>query len=146
MRLAERLQSSYRVFAYDQRGHGDRADVLGPMTLDRSVRDLEAVAATLPGAVHLLIGHSWGGAVALLGGRAIGAERVVAVDPMLRVPPKTFDSEYVDDLRETLALEPVAKERAIRAMYAGAEPIDIAGKSACDAADVDRGARSAGAR
>jgi pimeloyl-ACP methyl ester carboxylesterase len=127
-RLGRRLEPEFRVFAYDQRGHGDRAGDMSPMTLDRSVRDLEAVAASLPGRVHLLVGHSWGGAVALLGGRAITAERVVAIDPMLHVAPHTFDGEYVDDLRETLALEPVAKERAIRDMYAGADPVDIAGK------------------
>ncbi|MBD5656034.1 MAG: alpha/beta fold hydrolase, partial [Candidatus Eremiobacteraeota bacterium] len=103
-RLADRLKANFRVFAYDQRGHGDRAATVGPMTLDRSVRDLEAVAATLPEPVTMLIGHSWGGAVALLGGRAIAVKRVVAVDPMLRVAPGTFDVDYVEDLREPLAL------------------------------------------
>jgi len=127
-RLGERLQGEFRVFAYDQRGHGDRATSGGPMTLDRSVRDLETVAASLPASVHVLLGHSWGGAVAILGGLALRPPRVVAVDPMLRVPAGTFDGEYVDDLRETLALEPAAKERAIRAMYAGSDPVDIAGK------------------
>lgn len=127
-RLGERLQGEFRVFAYDQRGHGDRAASGGPMTLDRSVRDLETVAAALPAKVHVLLGHSWGGAVAVLGGRALAPPRVVAVDPMLRVPAGTFDAEYVDDLRETLALEPVAKESAIRAMYAGSDPVDVAGK------------------
>ena len=98
------------------------------MTLERSVADLRDVAATLPGRVDLLIGHSWGGAVAVLGGRALPAGKVVAVDPMLRVEPGTFESEYVDDLRAPLALEPVAKERAIRTMYAGTHELDLAGK------------------
>jgi pimeloyl-ACP methyl ester carboxylesterase len=127
-RLGEALGSSRRVYAYDQRGHGDSAEVTGPMTLERSVADLHAVAATLPGPVDLLIGHSWGGAVAVLGGRALPAHKVVAIDPMLRVAPHTFASEYVDDLREPLALEPVAKEAAIREMYEGSHPTDIAGK------------------
>jgi pimeloyl-ACP methyl ester carboxylesterase len=98
------------------------------MTLERSVADLQAVAASLPGGVDLLVGHSWGGAVALLGGRALPARRVLAIDPMLRVAPDTFAADYVDDLRAPLALEAVAKEAAIRAMYAGAHAADIAGK------------------
>jgi pimeloyl-ACP methyl ester carboxylesterase len=99
-----------------------------PMTLERSVADLASVVKALPAPVDLLIGHSWGGAVALLGGRAIATKRVLAIDPMLRVVAGTFDAEYVDDLRETFALEPDAKAVAIREMYAGAHPLDVAGK------------------
>ncbi|MBD5657414.1 MAG: hypothetical protein IAI50_19860, partial [Candidatus Eremiobacteraeota bacterium] len=68
------------------------------------------------------------GAVALLGGRAIAVKRVVAVAAMLRVAPGTFDVDYVEDLPYTLALAPAAKERAIRDMYPGADPADVAGK------------------
>ncbi len=128
VRLGERLASSYRVFAYDQRGHGDSAGVAGPMTLERSVADLRNVAASLPEKVDLLVGHSWGGAVAILGGRAILPRKVVAIDPMIYVVPGTFEDDYVDGLREPLGLEPVAKEAAIREMYEGANDKDIAGK------------------
>ena len=127
-RLGQRLASRFRVFAYDQRGHGDSARVAGPMTLSQSLSDLADVAGALPGPVDLLIGHSWGGAVAVLGGRELPAKKVVAIDPMLRVEPGTFASEYVDDLREPLALEAVAKESAIRDMYAGTHELDLAGK------------------
>lgn len=127
-RLGERLGATHRVFAYDQRGHGDSAGVAGPMTLERSVADLEAVRASLPGDVHLLIGHSWGGAVALLGGLALRPARVVAVDPMIRVPPRTFETEYVDDLRDLFALAPAAREPGIRAMYEGLAPVDVDAK------------------
>lgn len=127
-RLGETFAPSYRVFAYDQRGHGDSAEVLGPMTLERSLADLRTVAEALPGPVDVLIGHSWGGAVALLGGKAMKPSRVVAIDPMIRVPAGTFDAEYVDDLREPLGLEPVAKEAAIRKMYEGSFPQDVEGK------------------
>ena len=44
IRTAKALQSRYRVFAYDQRGHGDSAIVSGPMTLARSLDDLRVVA------------------------------------------------------------------------------------------------------
>ena len=127
-RLGERFAESMRVYAYDQRGHGDRAETLGPMTLERSVADLTTIVAALPGPVDLLIGHSWGGAVALLGGRALRPKRVVAIDPMLRVAPNTFDADYVDDLRAPFALEPAAKADAIRAMYPGAHPVDVVAK------------------
>lgn len=127
-RLAEFLAPSHRIFAYDQRGHGDSADVAGPMSLAQSVRDLEAVRARLPGPVHMLVGHSWGGAVALLGGIAMHPERVVAIDPMIRVPGGTFDSEYVDDLRTLFALAPGDRAPAIREMYDGLAPVDVDAK------------------
>ena len=127
-RLGERLAATHRVYAYDQRGHGDSAHVAGPMTLERSVADLEAVRASLPGDVHLLVGHSWGGAVALLGGLALRPARVVAVDPMIRVAPGTFESEYVDDLRDLFARDPAAREPGIREMYDGLDPVDVDAK------------------
>ena len=128
-RLGEGLSGTARVFAYDQRGHGDRAGTGGPMTLERSVADLETVAASLSAPVDVLVGHSWGGAVVVLGGPRVRPRRgVIAVDPMLRVAPHTFETEYVDDLRATLALEPVAKQAAIRETYAGGHPTDVAGK------------------
>ncbi len=127
-RLAEFLAPSHRIFAYDQRGHGDSAAVAGPMTLAQSVRDLEAVRAKLPGPVHMLVGHSWGGAVALLGGLAMHPARVVAIDPMIRVPAGTFESEYVDDLRTFFALPPADREPAIREMYDGLAPVDVDAK------------------
>jgi len=126
--LGEVLSTSARTYAYDQRGHGDSAAVPGPMTLARSVDDLVAVGDAVADRVDLLIGHSWGGAVAILGARRLRARRVIAIDPMIRVVPGTFESEYVDDLRETLSLERGLREGAIRAMYAGSHPSDVAGK------------------
>lgn len=127
-RLGERLASTHRVYAYDQRGHGDSAAVAG-MTHERSVRDLLAVAAALPGPVDVLAGHSWGGAIVLLGGRRLLPGRVVAIDPMIRVQPGAFESEYVDDdLRALFALDDAPREAAIREMYANANPTDREGK------------------
>ncbi|MDQ2858293.1 MAG: alpha/beta hydrolase, partial [Candidatus Eremiobacteraeota bacterium] len=50
-RLGERLAPHCRVFAYDQRGHGDAATAPGPMTLERGVADLERVVAAVGGRV-----------------------------------------------------------------------------------------------
>jgi pimeloyl-ACP methyl ester carboxylesterase len=127
-RLGETLAPDYSVYAYDQRGHGDSARVLGPMTLQRSVADLGEVALALPGPVDLLIGHSWGGAVAILGGRSILVRKVLAIDPMIRVLPGTFESEYVDDLRPLCATHGAERERGIRAMYEGAHSADVEAK------------------
>jgi pimeloyl-ACP methyl ester carboxylesterase len=127
-RFAERFSGTHRIVAYDQRGHGDSAGVLAPMTLSQSVRDLATVAASLGEPVATLVGHSWGGAVALLGGLELRPARVVAIDPMIVVPAGTFETEYVDDLRQFFATPPAAREPQIRAMYAGLAAVDVDAK------------------
>lgn len=127
-RTAEYFCAEYRVVAYDQRGHGESAGVAGPMTLERSVADLEAVAATLDGTIRGLLGHSWGGAVAVLGGRRIGCERVVAIDPMIHQAPGMWAADFVDDLRDVLAIPPAERGPAIREMFSGAPAVEIDAK------------------
>ncbi len=123
-RFAERFGARYRVSAYDQRGHGDSAELHGPMTLERSLRDLLNVAAAIGDPIDVIVGHSWGGAVALRGGAELQPRGVVAIDPMVRVPPGTFASEYVDDLRELFALNGEARRRGIAKMYESIDPVD----------------------
>ena len=126
-RLGDALAATHRVFAYDQRGHGDSADVAGALGLTALAADLRAVADSI-GTVAAVVGHSWGGAVALVGGPKV-ARALVLVDPMLRVAPGTFARDYVDDLGPTLAIAPGAeRDDAVRARYAQADPIDRAGK------------------
>ena len=101
--LGEALASTHRVFAYDQRGHGD-AETAAPMTLDVLAADLRSVADSI-GTVAAVVGHAWGGAVALVGGPKI-ARALVLVEPMIRVAAGTFDNggdEGGWDLRERLA-------------------------------------------
>jgi pimeloyl-ACP methyl ester carboxylesterase len=129
LRTARYFAADFRVAAYDQRGHGDSAAVAGPMTLERSLQDLAAVAAALDGPIRGLIGHSWGGAVAVLGGRRIAAERMIAIDPMLHQAPRTWAADFVDDVRDILAIEPPAEREAqIRRTFAGLPPIEIDAK------------------
>jgi pimeloyl-ACP methyl ester carboxylesterase len=123
-RFAARFSSEYRIFAYDQRGHGDSARVLGPMSLDRGARDLAAVVAAIGEPIDVLVGHSWGGTVALRGGAELRPRRVVAIDPMMRVLPGTFAADYVEDLREVFSLQGKAREGEIARMYASAHPVD----------------------
>ena len=126
-RTAHALQDRMRVFAYDQRGHGDSAAVQGPMTLLRSLDDLRDVVANIGEAVSL-IGHSWGGAVVLLGGREPFAEKVVAIDPMLRVEPGTWRREYLDDAEHDFALAWPALETVLRERLRAWHALDVDGK------------------
>ena len=124
-RLGEALAKTHRVFAYDQRGHGD-ASAEGSLALEALAADLRAVADSI-GSVATVVGHSWGGAVALVGGPKI-ARSLVLVDPMIRVAPGTFDRDYVDDLAGLLAIEGSERDDAVRAAFASAEPLDREGK------------------
>jgi pimeloyl-ACP methyl ester carboxylesterase len=126
VRLAHALDGRYRVAAYDQRGHGDAAQTHGPMTLARHVDDLREVTASL-GDVTALIGHSWGGAVVVLGARSLPVKGAVAVDPMLFVPPHVWRREYLDDAEALLALAPAQREIAVRDGSAW-HKLDVEGK------------------
>jgi pimeloyl-ACP methyl ester carboxylesterase len=127
-RFANRFFLANRVYAYDQRGHGDAAASRGPMTLGQGVRDLERVVDAIPGKIDLILGHSWGGTIALLGALKVSPRRVVAVDPVLRVPPGTFFAEYVDEMRSIFAETGAARERAVLESYAGIDQLDLDGK------------------
>ncbi|MDQ2817712.1 MAG: alpha/beta hydrolase [Candidatus Eremiobacteraeota bacterium] len=127
-RLAEYLADRYRTIAYDQRGHGDSAAVSGPMTLERSVADSRSVLDAAGGEAAAVIGHSWGGAVALLAGQDPRIRSVIAVDPMVRVRPGTWGADYLDDTAADMALEPQERERVLRARHADWHPLDVEGK------------------
>jgi len=127
-RLGEALAGRARLVAYDQRGHGDAAAYGGPMTVERLQADLRAVFATIAEPVRLLLGHSWGGATALLGGRRLPVERVLAIDPLIRQDARTWEADYVDDVREPLAVPPDRREPVLRALFAGAAELDLLAK------------------
>ena len=98
------------------------------MTLDRCVADLEAVVRAIGEAPFGLIGHSWGGAVAIKAGRRVAARKVIAVDPMVHQAPGAWAADFVDDLTAVLAIEPVARVDAIRAMFEGLPPVEVDAK------------------
>lgn len=102
-RFALQYGDRARVYAYDQRGHGDSSGVHGPMTLHRALLDLYNVMEGLPDGVDTLLGHSWGGAVAILGGRRFDVRRIVAVDPMIRQADRPWYDEFLSDLRRLFA-------------------------------------------
>lgn len=98
-----------RIYAYDQRGHGDSADVSGPMTLHRSLLDLYNVLGAIGEQVDTLIGHSWGGAIAILGGRRFDVNRVVAIDPMLHQENAAWYDRFLRELKDQKMLRTAIK-------------------------------------
>jgi pimeloyl-ACP methyl ester carboxylesterase len=128
VRTAEALAKSYRVFAYDQRGHGDSAAIAGPMTHEQSVRDLLAVARSIDGEIFALIGHSWGGAIVLKGGHEVPCVRVIAIDPMIHYAAGAWATDFVDDLVPLMAGPQAGREAAVREMFAGLPPVEIDAK------------------
>lgn len=127
-RLAEHLASRYRVFAYDQRGHGDLASRTGPMTLAQCTADAAAIAREIGEPIELLAGHSWGGAVALDSAEPIAARNVLAIDPMLAQLPAAWYGEFLDELRELFSLHGAARAHRIRELYASWHDLDTEGK------------------
>ena len=123
-RFANEYAGRYRVVAYDQRGHGDSARVEGPMTLHRALLDLYNVLESLDEPVEMLLGHSWGGAVAILGGRRFDVARVAAVDPMLRQASAQWYDEFLSELRPLFALDGAARDAKVREDYADWPEID----------------------
>lgn len=61
-RLAKSLSTTNRVLTYDRRGYAGSSDMSGPFGIDQQVADLLEVIEARPA---VLVGHSFGGAVAL---------------------------------------------------------------------------------
>jgi pimeloyl-ACP methyl ester carboxylesterase len=127
-RLAEHWDGRARVAAYDQRGHGDSAAITGPMALERGVADLAAVVESLDEPPGGSIGHSWGGAVAILGGARLQIARIAAIDPMLHQVERGWYDEYVEELREHFALHGEERDEKTREGVAHWDRLDVEGK------------------
>jgi len=118
-RLAEYFANDYRIFAFDQRGHGDSARITGPMSLDQADADLQSVCEIIEGEIAALVGHSWGGSVVLRGGHTTRAGRVVAIDPVISVDPLIdWYEEYVVDCDADSKLSPLDLKAEIDRRYA----------------------------
>ena len=126
-RIGEHLAGSFRLAAYDQRGHGD-SSAQGPMTLARSIDDLANVVAALGEPVDALIGHSWGGTVAIAGGRELAVARVVAIDPMLHVKPGVWSASVLPEYHALFAQTLEEREAAIRRSFASFPEIELESK------------------
>ena len=76
----------------------------------------------------MLLGHSWGGAVAIDAGLRIPVWRVAAVDPMIRQVDEQWYHEYLDELREDFSHQGRARDARVRQQYADWSPVDVEAK------------------
>ncbi len=65
LRLSRRLDERCRVTRYDRRGYGRSIDLAGPFDIDAHVADLVEIVGGDPGRPCVVVGHSYGGNVAL---------------------------------------------------------------------------------
>jgi lipase len=82
----ERLASRYRVLAPDLRGHG-RSGWEPPWTIEQHVDDLLETLAAVGIERTTIVGHSFGGRLALELTARGGVDRSVLLDPAVWVPP-----------------------------------------------------------
>src|SRR5690348_13646631 len=67
VRVGPALADRYRVYAFDMRGHGDSVKpARGAYSLRHTADDALAFIETLELARPVVIGHSWGGATAIV--------------------------------------------------------------------------------
>jgi pimeloyl-ACP methyl ester carboxylesterase len=117
--IAPSLARTFRVLAFDLRGHGDSSWITPPAyEIQDYVADLEAVIATLQLDSPSLLGHSLGGFIALSYATAhaptLGALIIVDIGPQLRqsrymrllrtLPPPIYQDEM--DLHNRFRLLP----------------------------------------
>lgn len=82
-RLADELVEGFRVAAYQQRGL-EPSTLSGPFTIEQAVDDAVAVLDGVGWQRALVVGHSWGGQLALrlVAGRPQRVAGALAVDPL----------------------------------------------------------------
>lgn len=107
VRVAPRLAAGSRVIAVDLKGHGDSDKPATGYQLADQADEVQALCSALGLRAISLIGHSWGGGIALmLAARgALAIERLVLEDPGVG--------------QRTLTAEQMAERQRTRAMYAG---------------------------
>ncbi len=95
-RLAERLPA-WRFVLVDQRSHGESGNAPDPQTVDACAADLARLAGVV-GQPDVVVGHSFGGKVALAYGelRPPGLRQVWSLDsPPFALPPPPPDAEVL---------------------------------------------------
>ena len=92
-RLSRRLESEYRVVRYDRRGYGRSRDVGAPFTVRAHIDDLCGIIERDGGDGCIdVIGHSFGGNVALGATARLGATRVRTVT--VYEPPLSWTPDW----------------------------------------------------
>lgn len=130
-RVGPALADRFRVFAPDLRGHGDSVKPpVGYYGLRRAADDIRAFTDALELAEPLLIGHSWGAAVALA--FATGAESnqstptllgLVLEDPPPAMSP-TLQNQQLNDLTQAIMLPAGDLRELLAAVHPDWDDID----------------------
>jgi proline iminopeptidase len=119
-RLASELQR--RVIRFDQRGTGNsRLEVQSPatLTLELMVEDIEAVRRSLGIGSWTVMGHSFGGVLAM----AYGARHPAAVDALILSAPAGVDLSYRPRLDANIQARLTDEERSdLAALTANGSP------------------------
>jgi esterase len=92
-RLADGLPG-WRIALVDHRNHGESLGAPAPHTVEACAGDLDALATALGAPARVIVGHSFGGKVALAaaGRRPAGLEQVWSLDAIpAAVPPEARD-------------------------------------------------------
>lgn len=137
-RVGAGLAGRYRVYALDQRGHGQS---IKPAAAHYSLREAAADAAAFLAALALervsLVGHSWGGAVALLLASGYGSSQPapapVCSHVILEEPASIFKGASAEEVQASIkdAARPAAELRAeIAASYPAMSEAEIEGRIA----------------
>lgn len=112
VRVGPALADRYRVYAFDMRGHGDSIHPApGAYSLRQTANDTAAFIAALGLERPLLIGHSWGGATAIV--LASGAWSQEAVPDLAQViledPAWNFGQEGEPEKRAEYYVKDIGK-------------------------------------
>jgi len=111
-----RLATRYRVIAYDARGHGKSARATS-YAIGDFADDLLRVIDTVAGGPAIVIGHSLGGATALVAAakRPAAVRALVLEEPVVDNWDRDWRAQYYKDVRAALdkSAEPSAFKRAV---------------------------------
>jgi len=114
-----RLATRYRVIAYDARGHGKSARAAS-YAIDAFADDLLRIIDGLAGGPAIVLGHSLGGATALVAAtaRPDAVRALVLEDPVIDNWDRDWRAEYYANVRAALeqSAEPSTFRRAIAAL------------------------------
>ncbi|MHB8631202.1 MAG: alpha/beta fold hydrolase [Candidatus Limnocylindria bacterium] len=114
-----RLATRYRVIAYDARGHG-KSGRAASYAIAELADDLLRVIETVAGTPAIVIGHSMGGATALVAAarRTDAIRALVLEEPVVDNWDRDWRAEYYANVRAALDVssEPAAFKRAVAAL------------------------------
>lgn len=127
-RFAGHYSDRFRIFAYDQRGHGESFGNTQDMRIERVFRDFVNVTAAIGEPIDVAIGHSWGGAVVIGAAPQADVRRTIAVDPALRQIGSTWYDEYLEELQPVFCRHGDERDAYVRQDYSDAHPLDREGK------------------